>query len=697
MPDKKEEFDAVIEPLLKNEAPPPDPAQLQNFRTGLGTILRGWFNSAERDRLEIEDEWLKDLRQFKGKYDPDVKKLLHPKRSKAFLSVTRTKVRTISARVCDILFPANGDRNWGISPTPVPDLDPTIVQTIAQQIIQITGQQPTEDQIRSIVFEEAKKRSDAMQKEISDQLSEIKYRDIIRSVIHSGNLYGSGILKGPLVKRSTSKRWVQGTEGWATISLNKVSPFCEFVPVWDIYPDMSVTNIDDCQYIFQRHKMPRHKLQGLASRVGFNSGAIKAYIKEHTQGDSTVKNYETDLATLSQDGSVSMEKFWAGGTTYSSRGGTALFTSKNKYDVLEFWGYVSSDLLREQGIEIPADIEGDVAANIWLVGDIVIKAVLSPIEGVTFPYFFYYFEKDETSVFGEGIPRIMRDPQSLFNASVRAMLDNAANAAGPYIEANLDLLDAAEDPTDLYPFRVFLRRGEGVESTAKAVNVYDIPSHTGEFLTMVEFFLRSADEVTTVPRYMHGDQSNVEGAGKTATGLSMLMGAANITIKDQIKNFDDGITKPFIKALYFWNMDFNSKENIKGDFDISAEGTTSLVAKEVMAEQLNTWLQVTNNPVDLALTNREVALRAVARAMDLTDMNLVKNPDQIRFEQESQAKSMETDRQFQREIELMKAKSSGHVGDDGATGKRPTMERLSPRDVANGEIPEVTTPDGQVL
>jgi hypothetical protein len=276
------------------------------------------------------------------------------------------------------------------------------------------------------------------------------------------------------------------------------------------------------------------------------------------------------------------------------------------------------------------------------------------------------------------------------------MLDNAANSAGPYIEANTDLLAPDEDPTDIYPFRVFQRTGTGIEASARAINVYDIPSHTGEFLTMVEFFLNSADEVTTVPRYMYGDTNQIEGAGKTATGLSMLMGAANITIKDQIKNYDDGVTKRFIKAMYFWNMDFNPKPDIKGDFEVHAEGTTSLVAKEVLIEQLMHWLTITNNPVDLQFTNRDAALREAAKAMDLGEYGLVKGPDQIQFEQERQAAAAAQEHAALLEIEKLKAKSSGHVDEEGQSN-RPSMERVPLDQVEDGQVPEVTMPDGQIM
>jgi hypothetical protein len=282
----------------------------------------------------------------------------------------------------------------------------------------------------------------------------------------------------------------------------------------------------------------------------------------------------------------------------------------------------------------------------------------------------------------------MRDAQKLFNASVRAMLDNAAISAGPIIEANMDLLEPNEDPKDLFPFRVFLRDGQGADAQAQAIRVYSLPSYTNEFMSMINFFMASADEVTAIPRYMYGDSQHIGGAGKTASGLSMLMGAANITVKDQIKNFDDGITLPFIKGLYFWNMEFSPKENIKGDFEVMAKGSTSLIAREVKAESLVTFMNVTNNPTDLLYTKRDNVLREYSKVMDLDEMDLIKDTNTVKVEEQSRAKAQAENEAFEQKLALMKAKSGGHMSNDPGT-KHDTSNNdstsMSPKKAA-GEI-----------
>ena len=649
----------------------PDAESYLAWITPLGDKLNNMFSEYERDRRETEGRWIKDLRQFRGEYDPEILQRLHKKRSKAYFSITRTKVKTVSARQTDLLFPANKDNNWGISTSPIPELSPTVMKRIMDQFQEQTGQVPTEEMIHQQINKEADRRCENMENEMSDQLSELRYREIIRNVILSGSLYGTGILKGPLVKEVMSKRWLPGPDGnWVTVEIPKMLPYCEFVPMWDIYPDMSAKTHDDMRGIFERHSMVRNKVFALAKRDDFNGDAIKSYLRANPNGDAEYKNHEQDLLALNPAVSESTRGFkeTTSAGTSSLGTGSSMATNRGRYEVKEFWGYLSTDELAQVGVDVDEEVLGlDVAANVWMLGPVVIKAMISPIEGVAFPYHWYYYDKDDSSIWGEGIPSIMRDPQKLLNAAVRAMLDNAAMSAGPIIEVNTDLVDSSENPRDVYPFRVFLREGQGMEATAPAVRVYNVKSYTREFMSMIDFFMSASDEVTAIPRYMYGDTNNVGGAGKTASGLSMLMGAANVTLKDQVKNFDDGITKPFIKALYFWNMEFNDKEHIKGDFAVVAKGSSSLIAREVKAEAINQFLSITNNPTDLMFTRRDNVLRELVKIMDLDDMELIKGKNQVAIEQESRNKQMEEDKAFEQKLQMMKADSGGHT--DGGQAK----------------------------
>lgn len=658
----KQEFDKTFNEIKDLEPSPdgqPDEKlnaymQLQDFHSDVGTELNKEWQEAESEKRLTELRHIRDLRQYRGKYDPEMIKLIHPKRSKAFIRMTRTKVKTFDARMMDVQFPANEDKNWGIEPTPVPELSPEMIQDVAGQMMAQTNRMPSEAEVMEVVYGIAQKAAKSMENEINDQLAEFDYRTVVRDVIHSGHIYGTGCLKGPMVKEIIVKRWHKVGNEWKQIKIRRLIPIAQFVPIWDIYPDMSAKTLDNARYVWQKHLFTKNNFSKLANRSDFNREAIRKIIEVHPTGNAEYRHYEEEMREMS---------------TNSNSDGDSNPPKREKYEIHERWGFITIEqakvLLPDEPEETWSNFDSpELAANIWMFDNIIIKAIISPIEGSSLPYYFYYFDKDETSIFGDGIPRIMRDPQQLYNASIRAMLDNAAISAGPIIEANIDLLADGEDPLDIFPFRVFQRTGTGIEAGQKAISITKLPSYTSEFLGLVSFFQDTADESTTVPRSLHGSSDLGSGAaGRTATGMSMLIGASNITLKDQAQYYDEGITRKFIKAMYFWNMEFNEKDSIKGDFNIIARGSKSLIAKEVKMEQINQFLALTNNPTDLPYIKRDVLLRELADIFDLDKLGFIKSQAEVDAEQQRQAESEKRQEDHAILMEAFKAQSSGHVPD----------------------------------
>lgn len=627
-----EEMTKDLEKGEKKKDEEPSPEEVQD---SLARYVKGCFDTADRDRRSIEYRWLEDLRQERGEYAPEILERMDPNRSKAYIRLTRTKVKTVDSRLTDFLCPANGEKNWAISPTPLPDVSQDFMKAALAEHIITTGSQISPEEFEQLLMKKCTERANRMSKLIEDQLIELRYRDVLRETIHSGNLYGTGILKGPMVSFITNKQYKKdidenGYEKWHLDESDSIMPQVENVSVWDFYPDMSATKLEDCRFMIQRHKMDKHELSDLSRRSDFRGKALRRYLRANPDGDYENKWFECQLHAMGDQIET----------------GAASVELNKKYEVLEFWGYIDAEDLQRAGVTVPDKLKGslELCANIWVLGNKTIKAELAPLDGVRWPYYLYYYDKDETSIFGWGIPYIMRDPQELVNSAFRAMLDNAAITAGPQIEVNLDLISEDEDPTDVRPFKIWARTGTGLEAQAEAIRVMPLQSYTSEYLKMIEAFERYSDEVTTIPRYMWGDQAG--GAGRTASGLSMMMGSANITIKDQVKNFDDGITKPFITALYHWNMQFGNDEGVKGDYAVKATGSASLVAKEVYANSLMQFANITNNNVDLPVVKRAAVVRNIADALDLGDKDLVLSDKEIELANQQQAENAQKEREF---------------------------------------------------
>lgn len=615
-----------------------DESKTTAVQSALGPLLVSEFLKAEVDRRDTETRWLRDLRQYKGLYDADTLTAIGPNRSKAFVRKTRVKVKTANSRVADLLFPAGSEKNWTIEPTPVPSVsDEQRAQIIALLTQAAQGQQPSKEDVDKAITEMATKSAKGMSRVIEDQLVESRYKKSSVQAIHSGHLYGTGIIKGPLVERKIRTQFVLKGRKWVPQSQTYVVPFVEYVPLWRFYPDMSATELEDCRYVYERHLMTRAKLAELAARKSFKGDVIKAYIVANPDGQVRALSLDAELKSIGERESNQTQ-------------------ADGQYEVLERWGYLTGEQLAQAGMAIPEDrLHESFFSNVWLLANgEVIKAVLQPINGVTWPYHLYYFDKDETSIFAEGLASVMCDDQTMINAGTRMALDNGALTAGPMYEVNPHLLSSHEKITEIHPFKVWPRNA--TSPGQRAVVPVDTQGHLGEIFQIIQLFEGNADETTAIPRYMTGENAT-QGAAGTASGMSMLMGAANIVIKDLVTSWDEGVTRPFLQALYAWNMKFAKDDSIKGDFDVKARGTSSLVAKEVRARQLNDFAQATANELDAPYIKRDKLNQQRAEAHELSDV--VKSADELQADSESpQAQQAQQVQQAQQEAQMAAAKAS---------------------------------------
>jgi len=628
--------------------------------SALGAEFLGEFHKAELDRLTTEQRWLMDMRQYKGKYEPEELAAIGPTRSKSYVRKTRVKVKTVDSRVSDLLFPAGNDKNWDASPTPVADMGPEAKAEAREALIKqaqamlanqqqmmpaeqapadpmqaqapmqaqglpqgmpqpaVMGAQlpdPTDEQIDAWLTEAAKKAAKGMSKKMEDQLVEARYKQQALKVLHSGHLYGTGVLKGPLVERRIRTRFKKDGGNWTPCSETYLAPFLDFVPLWRFYPDMGATELDQCRFIYERHSFSHAQFFELTKNKSFNKKLIVDHLEANPGGVSVPRHFDAELKAI--------------GDRESKQG-----DNTGQFELLERWGYVEGYKLAQTGIKVdPERMQESFFANTWMLPNgTVIKAVLQPIDGITWPYHLYHFDKDETSIFGEGLATIMRDDQKMINAATRMMLDNAAITSGPMIEIITSLLSGTDNASALAPWKVYLRNGQ--QPGSPAVRAIEVPNHVEWLAAMASKFDQNADEVTAIPRYMTGENAT-NGAAGTSSGLSMLMGAVNIVIKDLISGYDEGVTVPFLQSLYRWNMKFGTDHSIKGDFDVYARGTASLVAREVRARQLNEFATLVSNPEDAPYIKRHKLNQQRAEALELSDV--IKTEDEVEEEQKDPA------------------------------------------------------------
>jgi len=145
---------------------------------------------------------------------------------------------------------------------------------------------------------------------------------------------------------------------------------------------------------------------------------------------------------------------------------------------------------------------------------------------------------------------------------------------------------------------------------------------------MFDKFRQLADEQTGIPSYSHG-QTGVQSMTRTASGMSMLLGAASLNIKTVVKNIDDFLLRPLGKSYYQWNMQFFEGDlAIEGDLEINAMGTNSLMQKEVRSQRLTMFLQTAQNPAIAPFVKISKIVSELAYSLDLDPDEILNDPEE---------------------------------------------------------------------
>jgi hypothetical protein len=581
------------------------------------------FTDVEDSRRDEEERWLNAYRQYRGLYGPETQ-FTDTEKSQVFIKVTKTKVLAAYGQITDVLF-AGQRFPLGVDSTRIPEgveeavnFDPKAPEQMLKKAPNVFGfpgdgkelppgatqdslelgalqekLEPVESMLKSgygktptsQTFHPAKEAAKRMEKKILDQLEESSASRHLRSTAFEMALFGTGILKGPFALEKEYANWNEDGDYDPVL---KTVPRVENVSIWNFYPDSDGKNMDECEYVIQRHRMSASDLRGLKKRPYFKEDKIEECIDAGT--NYTRKWWETDLEDYRNSYDI------------------------DRYEVLEFWGNIDSHLAEQAGLDIPEELsEADtLQVNCWVCHDKIIRLVINPFTPKRIPYFAAPYELNPYSFFGVGLAENMSDTQSLMNGFMRMAVDNAVLSGNLVFEIDETNLVPGQD-LSVYPGKVFRRQG-GAPGQALFGTKY--PNVSSENMMMFDKARQIADDATGIPSYSHG-QTGVQGTGRTAAGISMLMGAAQLSIKSVVKNIDDYLLQPLGEAFYAFNMQFNFDPDAKGDLEVKARGTESLMKNEVRSQRLLQLLQISSNPNLAAFVKLPVVLRELAQAMDL--------------------------------------------------------------------------------
>jgi hypothetical protein len=599
-------------------------------------LLMDKYNKAETTRRNDEERWLRAYRNYRGLYGPDVQ-FTEAEKSRVFIKVTKTKTLAAYGQIVDVLF-SNNNFPISVDPTVLPEgvvdtvsFDPSeekvraaapdfspygykgdgrdlppgaTFKTLQDQLGPLAdelsginnlnegpGQTPT-----SATFSPAMIAAKKMEKKIKDQLDESNASKQLRSTAFEMALFGTGIMKGPFAVDKEYANWTPEGDYSPVI---KTVPSTSHVSVWNLYPDPDASNMDEAQYIIERHKMSRSQIRALKRRPFFRSKVIDDVI---VRGESYTKKYwEDDLNDYQVD------------------------TGIDRFEVLEFWGSVERDMLEENGVKIPDELNAadELQANIWYCNGRILRMVLNPFKPARIPYYAVPYELNPYSFFGIGVAENMDDTQTLMNGFMRMAVDNAVLSGNLVFEVDETNLVPGQD-LSVYPGKVFRRQGG---APGQAIFGTKFPNVSNENLQLFDKARILADEATGLPSFSHG-QTGVSGVGRTASGISMLMNAASGSIKTVIKNVDDYLLRPIGEAFFSFNMQFDFDAEIKGDLEVKARGTESLMANEVRSQRLMQFLQIASTPALAPYAKFPYIIREIAKAMDLDPEKVTNNIDE---------------------------------------------------------------------
>jgi len=625
-------------------------------QTNLVGVIKDRFQQAEDARQTDERRWLRAYENYRGMYAKSVK-FRESEKSRVFVKVTKTKVLAAFGQLVDVIF-GTGKFPIGISETKVPEgeyasahldtqnpmqgIETSLPDNIGNRLedppqednpydIGYEGDGKTlkagatfgkgvftdsvEDQAEDMLVEgfsanpqaleisPAQKAARRLEKLVHDQIEESNGSSEIRNALLESALLGTGIVKGPFNFNKTLSRWTDNEEGEREYNPLEVRvPRIEFVSCWDFYPDPAATNMDECEYVIHRHKLNRSQLRQLRNMPYFDEDAIRDCLKMGANYEE--KDFEQQL----KDNAYTEEEY------------------NSNYEVLEYWGIMDAEYAREVGIDLPDSVDDldEVQVNAWVTGNKLLRAVINPFTPYRIPYHAFPYERNPYNFFGIGVAENMDDSQQIMNGHARMAIDNLALSGSVVFDIDEAALVGGQS-MDIYPGKVF-RRQAGMPG--QSIYGLKFPNTANENMMMFDKFRQLADEQTGLPSYSHG-QTGVQSMTRTASGMSMLLGAASLNIKTVVKNLDDFLLKPLGEAYFQWNMQFFEGDiDVKGDLEVKATGTNSLMQKEVRSQRLTMFLQTAQSPAIAPFVKISKLVSELAYSLDLDPDEILNDPEE---------------------------------------------------------------------
>lgn len=606
------------EVLTKEEFDTRQKGEIERLYSVFAKMRDQWIQGRATN-TDVEKRWRKNAQLYFGEHTnstgefentlrngPPARKAQDGTRSRVVINIVRPKVDQAVARMCEILFPVD-DRNWGIRPTPMPELA-DMMGSNAQTVDPTTGQPTgfTANEEANAIMEAAKQAAEAMERSIDDSLTESKYNGESRKGIEDAVRLGTMVMYGPFPARQTSKVWLPQADGTQVLQVNEsIVPASMRLDPWDCFFDPSCGNDHQAgRGFFMRRMATRKQLRQLVGLPGYDEEAIREVLRTAPQKLRVAE-------------------------------GRVIREMVNE-DAYEMWTYHGE--IEPEEMEMLSSRTGDPLTDVnfgvlVIVNDKVVGAMESWVADRTLPVDVYCWRKADDSPFGYGLSDELEHQQRVVNSAWRQVMDNGRTSLGGQIVIKKGMIIPQNGSYEITPNKIWLAKDE-LDDVRAAMTVFEFNSHLQELLAIAQAAMQFADVESSMPQIMGGEQGS---APETVGGMVMLYNNANAVLRQRVKLYDDTITRPHIGRYYDWKMANDPDPAIKGDYEIDARGSTALIERDIQNQALLNLANITNNPRYIPHLREREELKAILKAFKVNPEELLKPEDQVKQEMEAQA------------------------------------------------------------
>lgn len=599
-----------------------------------------WEVMRDHYQDSLEDRLLKCVRARNMEYEPaKLAEIKEQGGSEIFMGIVSTKCRTATAWLRDTLLGSGADKPWSLSATPIPEVPPDIamaMQNIMQQNLMqyyaAGGEPPDPTELKQLASgmkdtamramkHEAEKRVERMEAKMEDQMVEGGFTKALFEFTNDIATFPYAIMKGPIPRKRKTMQYMEGGLGVMEVlrdEWERVDPFKFYWAPWG----------DDVQSmpVIELHHLTREDVEDMIGVEGYDEAAVRSILSDFGSGAfGWLDHDDSDIEAV-----------------------TDLDFDEAHSDVIaaiQLWDTIPGDMLLEWGMD-EAEIEDpqkSYPCEVWMVNNVIIRAVLNYDPLGRKPYYVTSFEKVPGRLDGNGVADLTMDAQNMCNASARALANNMGISSGPQVGVNISRLPAGEDITQMYPWKIWQFRQSDFADSTPPISFFQPNSNAQELMGVFSKFMDLADEVSGIPRYMTGQ--HVPGAGRTSSGLSMLMSNAGKSIKQVISNIDFDVIRPMLERQYQRNLRYSDDPDLIGDVQILARGAMSLVVKEAEAVRKTEFLRlVLESPVAqqiVGLPGTAELLRDMAGNLNTNVDRLVPSREDVQKQQMIQQQIMQ--------------------------------------------------------